>query len=426
MNKSTNTELAISVSELVAVIKSQLEQDFSELFLEGEISNLTQSSTGHWYFNLSDNDASISCCLFRNQTQALQNIKKIKDGEKIKIVGHISVYAKRTTLQVIVRKILTTDIQGDLKKKFELLKTTLAQEGLFDISRKKKIPEYVTRIAVITAENAAALRDFVTVMKRRSLEYSIIIFPSIVQGEQAATSIINALNRVEQVGHFDVVVLTRGGGSQEDLWCFNDERLIRRLAKMTLPIISAVGHEVDYTLCDFVSDLRCETPTAAAEVLSSKQLKIQQQFEVVTKQLQSFGLRKKQFIQYLLETLKPSYQIKQLQNILLTRRQILHKSTPKTSMLEKRIYKHQVHLEQSVERSVNSAQFVLQKVSSSLARIAAQLNALDPYQVLCRGYVMLKSENGKVILNNLTFSELEQGSKIIAQFSDGNAELLKK
>ena len=175
-----------------------------------------------------------------------------------------------------------------------MLKAQLAQEGLFDISKKKKLPEYITKIAVVTAENAAALRDFVTVMKRRSLEYSITIFPSIVQGDHAPSSIINALNKVELLARFDVVVITRGGGSQEDLWCFNDESLVRKIASMKIPTISAVGHEVDYTLCDFVADLRCETPTAAAEVLSSRQLKTMQQLQATLKQLQAFGLRKKQ------------------------------------------------------------------------------------------------------------------------------------
>jgi exodeoxyribonuclease VII large subunit len=138
MMKDKSQEVPLSVSELVSSIKLQLENDFSELFVEGEISNLTQSSTGHWYFNISDQESSISCCLFRNQTLALNEIKKIKDGDKIKIIGHISVYAKRTAIQVIAKKIIAADIEGDLKKKFELLKVKLAQEGYFDLSRKKK------------------------------------------------------------------------------------------------------------------------------------------------------------------------------------------------------------------------------------------------------------------------------------------------
>ncbi len=426
MSKDNSQEIALSVSELVASIKQQLEHDFSELFLEGEISNLTQSSTGHWYFNISDQDASISCALFRNQTQALNDVRKIKDGEKIKIIGHISVYAKRTAIQVIVKKIISADTQGDLKKKFELLKAKLAQEGFFDISKKRKLPEYITRVAVVTAENAAALRDFVTVMKRRSLEYSITIFPSVVQGEQAPASLIAALDRVEKVGKFDVVVITRGGGSQEDLWCFNDERLVRRVADMKIPTISAIGHEVDYTLCDFVADLRCETPTAAAEILSSKQLKMQQLFQAAQKQLQAFGLRKKQYVQYLIESLKPGSQIKYLQNLLLMKRQNLNRYAPKTAQFEKRIYKSQVTLEQAVERVSHLAGMILKQKNNSMERLTAQLRALDPYQVLGRGYAMLQDDKGRVVTNMQGFEKLTKGSLVTAKFSDGSGELIKK
>lgn len=425
MSTDKSQEVALSVSELVASIKQQLEFDFSELFLEGEISNLTQSSTGHWYFNISDQEASISCALFRNQTQALNDIKKVKDGEKIKIVGHISVYAKRTSIQVIVKKIISADIQGDLKKKFELLKAKLAQEGFFDINRKLKLPEYITRIAVVTAENAAALRDFITVMKRRSLEYSITIFPSVVQGDQAPAAIIAALDRIEKVNKFDVIVITRGGGSQEDLWCFNDEALIRRIGEMKTPVISAVGHEVDYTLCDFVADVRCETPTAAAEILSSQQLKMQQQFQLVQKQLQSFGLRKKQYIQYLIESLRPGSQIKYLQNLLLTKHQQLNKYSPKAAEFEKRIYKLQVTLEQAIERVSHLSASALKQKNNSLERISAQLSALDPFQVLGRGYTMLQDERGKIITNLQIFYKIPKGSLITAKFSDGSGELVK-
>jgi exodeoxyribonuclease VII large subunit len=218
---------------------------------------------------------------------------------------------------------------------------------------RKKIPEYVRKIAVITAENGAAVRDFVTVMSRRSLEYKITIIPSVVQGDQASASLMAAIDRVEQLASFDVVVITRGGGSQEDLWCFNDENLVRRIATMKIPTISAIGHEVDFTLCDFVADLRCETPTAAAEVLSSKQLKMQQQLQFAFKQIQAFGLRKKQYLQYLQDSLKPGSQIKFLQNLLLVKHRQLTKTIPRAEILEKRIYKIQVNLEQSIERVSN-------------------------------------------------------------------------
>lgn len=426
MNNKDNPEVALSVSELVLIIKQQLENEFSELYLEGELSNLTQSSTGHWYFNISDQDATISCCLFRNQTLNAKEIHNVKDGEKIRIFGNISVYAKRTAIQVIVKKIIPINKDGDLKKKFELLKTKLSQEGLFDLSRKKKLPEYVTRIAVISAENAAALKDFITVMRRRCLEFSITISPAIVQGEKASESIIKALDKIRAVGGFELVVITRGGGSQEDLWCFNDEALIRRIAQCEIPVISAVGHEVDYTLCDFVADLRCETPTAAAEVISSKQLKIQDHYKSIKKQMHAFGLRKHQYVKYLIESLRPSYQMKFLQNILLKHRSNLQMFVPKISFIEKKHYQYQIAIEQVIERISSLLDRVAQEKSNALDKYSIQMSALDPYKVLGRGYAIIQSNMNELITTAKKLSSLKSGENLKVQFSDGLAELTKK
>lgn len=419
------TEQALKVSDLVKTIKSQLENDFSDFWLEGEVSNLSLSSTGHWYFNLSDQDASISGCLFRGQAFHVKAINNVKDGDKVKVRGSISVYAKRTAVQVIVKELLLTDSQGDLKIKFEKLKAKLAGEGLFDLHSKKKIPSYVKKIAVITAENAAALKDFITVMKRRSWEYTLHLYPSIVQGEYAPASLISALDRVEKVGGYDVVVITRGGGSQEDLWCFNDEGLIRRIHTLTIPVVSAIGHEVDYTLCDFVADFRAETPTAAAEILSSAQLKLRERLSLVTGRLRAFGENKRQYFHFIKNTLKPSYQVKLLQEIYLLKKSKLQKISPNSYLIERRITEKQTTLEQTMERVSQLNNYVREKKKNQVENLWTQIHALSPLKVLERGYSILKVKNGSIVARKDQYNKIPLKAELLVKFHDGEVSLVK-
>src|SRR5690606_12931867 len=200
-------------------------------------------------------------------------IRNLKNGDKIVVVGPISVYQKRGSFQLLAKRIFPAG-EGQLKLQYERLKARLSQEGLFDIEKKKPIPKFPRRIAVITAEHGAALQDFLNVMERRSLWMDILIIPALVQGDGAPRSLLNALKKAESIEGVDVIVLTRGGGSIEDLWGFNDENLVRAIDNCTIPVISAVGHQVDFTLCDYVSDHRSETPTAAAEILSQPQTEL--------------------------------------------------------------------------------------------------------------------------------------------------------
>src|SRR5665647_366517 len=258
---------AATVSDLLSSIKDVLENHFHEVMVQGEVSNLSPSTSGHWYFSLSDDKASISCALFK--MDALRNplIRSLKDGDKIIIFGPLSVYSKRGTFQILAKRIMPAGA-GQLKLQFERLKAKLSAEGLFDLDIKKILPTFPQKIAVITAEHGAALQDFLNVIKRRSLWLDIIIIPALVQGDGAPRSLISALKKAQNLDGVDVVVLTRGGGSMEDLWAFNDEELVRTIAACPIPVVSAVGHQVDFTICDYVSDFRSETPTAAAETLS--------------------------------------------------------------------------------------------------------------------------------------------------------------
>lgn len=418
-------EQPLKVSDLVKAIKSQLENDFSDFWLEGEVSNLSLSSTGHWYFNLSDQDSTISGCLFRGQAIYVKDIARLKDGDKVKVRGNISVYAKRTSVQVIVKELVLSDAQGDLKVKFEKLKAKLASEGLFDIHKKKKIPTYAKSIAIVTAENAAALKDFITVMKRRSLEYNLHIYPSTVQGEQASNSLILALDRAEKHGGYDVIVITRGGGSQEDLWCFNDEKLIRRIYQCELPVVSAIGHEVDYTLCDFVADYRAETPTAAAEILSSAQLKLKEQFNLVIGKLRSFGERKMQYFHFIKNSLKPSYQVKLLREIYHIKQAKLQKLKPSSNFIEKGVTGKLVTLEQTIDKISQSTQHLAETKRQHVENLLTHLNALSPLNVLERGYSIIKNKKGEIVTRRSSYHDILSGEELSLKFYDGEVHFIK-
>lgn len=412
-------EQPLKVSELVSCIKLQLENEFSSLWIEGEVSNLSQSATGHWYFNISDQESSLPCCLFKNMVGKNPSIYSIKDGQKVSIRGKLSVYAKRTSVQVIASEITVLKDQGDLKQKFEKLKSNLAKEGLFDIDKKKKIPRYVKNIALITSERGAVLQDILSVMKRRSIEYKIHIYPSVVQGDTAPQSIISSINLVEKKGGYDVLILARGGGSQEDLWCFNDEALIRRIAEIKIPTVSAIGHETDFTLCDFVADLRAETPTAAAEILSTGQLKLKEQFSLLQHSLKSYGVKKLQYIKYLRHSITPSYQLGLVKEILYKLKNKFSALKPQSYFLSKLLDDKKMRLDEILDRvsEINSEKLMKTKIQLDQAMI--KINALSPYKVLERGYAIVTKENGKAITRNKEFLSINKTEHVLIKFADG-------
>jgi exodeoxyribonuclease VII large subunit len=258
-----------TVSELTNLIKDTLESKFRYLKIVGEISNFKiHSQSGHYYFTLKDKSSAINAVMWSTRNQNL--IFTPEDGMQVFVDGRITVYAARGTYQVEVFDIKPIGI-GELQQKFEVLKKRLYDEGLFDDASKKPIPKYPQNVAVITSKNGAALQDFIKVCNRRFPFLQILLFPVSVQGNKASKECINAINNAENYSKFDkidTIIITRGGGSLEDLYPFNDEALARTVFKCKIPVISAIGHEVDFTICDFVADLRAPTPTAAAELLT--------------------------------------------------------------------------------------------------------------------------------------------------------------
>jgi len=251
-----------TVSRLNREVRLLLERGLPGIWVEGEISNLARPSSGHWYFSLKDRDAQIRCAMFRQKNSAVKFVPK--DGAAVVARGRVSLYEPRGDFQLIVEHLEEAGL-GALQREFERLRDKLAAEGLFDEAGKRALPEVPRRIGVVTSPTGAALRDILHVLGRRFAPVPVLIYPTPVQGAAAVPGILAALERAAQRQDCDVLILARGGGSLEDLWAFNDERVARAIRAMPMPVVTGIGHEVDFTIADFVADLRAPTPSAAAQ-----------------------------------------------------------------------------------------------------------------------------------------------------------------
>jgi exodeoxyribonuclease VII large subunit len=386
-----------SVTQLVSQIKRNLEGSFRNVNVVGEITNLSGSSSGHWYLSLSDESSLISAALFKMDAMRNPIIRNLKDGDKVMCSGAISVYAKRGTFQLIIKRITPVG-KGDLKEKFEQLKKRLAAEGLFDISVKKKIPALPKRVAVITAPGAAALQDFLNIIKRRSHYYDILLSGALVQGQTAPASIRKALERIirynmkmKEEGHtdkaIDVIVMTRGGGSLEDLWAFNDEALAWDIYNCPIPVISAVGHQVDFSISDFVADLRCETPSAAAEVLTNSQKEISERLKNNRSLLLSYMRQKLSHEKRRLQEISP----KSLLDKMWTRLHDYQKRLHNLNLISRRneliaYQEYAYEIDHKLARLVRSMENTFQQAKNKVDGLNSVLAALNPKNVLERGY----------------------------------------
>jgi exodeoxyribonuclease VII large subunit len=266
----------LTVTEFTRRVKAVLEGGVEPCWVKGEISNLRLQPSGHVYFSLKDAGAQLSAVMFRGQA-ARQTVKP-RDGLQVVAYGEVSVYEPRGQYQLVV-KTLVDDGVGALQREYEALKRRLSEEGLFDAERKKPIPQMPGTVGFVTSPTGAAVQDFMRILIRRGWRGRVVVLPSKVQGEGAAAEMVGMLGTAAELGIFDLIVIGRGGGSIEDLWAFNEEALVRAVAACPVPTISAVGHEIDFTLCDFAADLRAETPSAAAELISSEFIRFAERTE---------------------------------------------------------------------------------------------------------------------------------------------------
>ena len=280
----------ISVTELNTSAKKLLERDFSSIWVSGEVTNFRSYDSGHWYFKIKDNNSEIQCVMFKFRNSSLNNIPS--DGDQLLIKGSISMYVAKGSYQFQVDQIEYAG-EGVLLKDFEALKKKLAQKGLFDSRYKKALPLLSKHIGVITSPNGAVIEDIRNVLSRRAPLINVSLIPSLVQGDGSEASLIGALKkagRLHKIKKIDVIIIARGGGSLEDLWSFNSENLANDIYNYEIPIISAVGHETDFTICDFTSDLRVPTPSAAAEIISEPYIKISNDLNVSSRALKDLSL----------------------------------------------------------------------------------------------------------------------------------------
>ena len=434
-------EHVLKVSALTRLIKSKLEENFARIWVQGEVSNLRKQSSGHIYFSLKDSRSQIPCVLFASDT-ARQSFD-LEDGMEVLLLGDLSVYEPHGRYQMIA-KVAIQSGAGRLQMEFERLKRKLAAEGLFDTQRKSSLPALPKKIAVITSPTGAAIQDFLRILRRRRYNGEVVIFPSKVQGKGAAEEIKAMLHIAEAGKDFDLLVLTRGGGSIEDLWAFNDESLARAVAACALPTLSAIGHEIDTVLTDFASDQRAETPSGAAELISSLYLEalahqdsLQQKLKrLVDNRLEKSRSRFRE-LDTRMQIIAPArtvqhwgMRIDEIENRLSqcllrrleTKREALRKSAQSINEMhpKTRIGVSKQNLEntsQRLERAVGLAQ------SSKQAEILALKNRLKNGSLqatLRRGYAVIQNTQGRIIDQaKLARNETE----LTARFHDGKVRL---
>jgi exodeoxyribonuclease VII large subunit len=423
---------AKNVSEIVSQIKDLLESEFSNVAIVGEVTNLSLSSAGHWYFTLSDKDASMSAALFK--MDALRNplVKTIKDGDKVIVIGDINVYPKRGTFQVIVKKITPLGV-GDLKEQFEKLKRKLASEGLFDLDTKKAIPPLPKRVAIITALRGAALADFINIYKRRSIWMDLIVLPTLVQGAEAPKAIRSSLHNIIKYSleasdekKIDIIVLARGGGSLEDLWAFNDEGLAWDLHNCPIPTISAIGHEVDFSISDFVCDLRAETPSAAAELITHHQTLIKERMRTLKGRLISTIEIKASRIHNRLKYAHPHNILNIILGVISNFQKRLNRCDTQNRLGElTRIHDFYLELDENLERMKTVMKDQLSQFSHRIDKSYRLIKVLNPLNVLERGYGYVDTDEGHVISSALNLDKCSTGTQLNLHFHDGKRKVQK-
>lgn len=392
----SHSEEIYTVSRLNRDVRLLLEGHFPFLWVEGEISGFKAHTSGHWYFSLKDNAAQIRCAMFRAHNGHLSFLPK--EGTHVFAKVRVSLYENRGEYQLIVEYMEEAG-EGKLRQAFEALKKRLADAGFFDAAHKKTLPLFPQSIGVITSPTGAAIKDILSVLKRRYRSASVIIYPTLVQGDTAANQIVQAIQQANRRKECDVLILARGGGSLEDLWCFNDERVAEVIYHSELPIVSGIGHEIDFTIADFVSDVRAATPTAAAEILTPDQDELREKL----------NSHEKQFIRLMMQKI---FQLKQ--QIDWTEKHF-QKQHPKHKLMEQA--QRLDGIETTLIRLQNT---LLNELKGKLAVFSAKLDALSPLATLQRGFSITSRLSDNAILREA--SNINIGEKIKIQLFNGQLE----
>ena len=428
-----------SVTEITRILKELIEEKIPYVWVSGEISNFKRHSSGHLYFSLKDENAQMRCVMFRSNVKDFSF--ELEDGLKVKVYGKIGVYENWGSYQLYAEEILPAGI-GDLAARFELLKEKLKKEGLFAPEHKKELPKYPERIGIITSLEGAAVRDILRILKRRMVGEAIIIRPTLVQGEKAAMDIVEAIREFNEYGNVDLLIVGRGGGSLEDLWAFNEEVVARAIYDSNIPIISAVGHEVDFTISDMVADMRAATPSEAAEIAVRAKETMKEELQEKRKRLMRLmdnilkdGLknivsaRKRLSSPYLLSKINErilridhlNERIRtQLINIISGKMQYVNTMKSRVmakqpkGIIEMRL-SNLKHLNENIKKSIQKQ--IIDK-QTNIKGLNERLNAVGPMNVMKRGYSIVFKE-GRAIRNA---SALSIGDEINIKFYSGSSK----
>mgnify|MGYP000279371650 FL=1 len=431
-----NTQEIVSVSEINKRAKSLLEENFPFVWIEGEVSNFFSAASGHWYFSLKDESSEIRCAMFSNKN--LQISFEPKDGDHLVVNGTLSIFEGRGQYQLIVEHVELAG-EGALLRAFEELKKKLHSEGLFDDSLKKELPPYPKKIAVVTSPDGAVIQDIINVLDRRSPFFNLVVVPTLVQGDKAAPQISRAINKASKLKNIGLIILARGGGSIEDLWAFNSEEVARTITKCPIPLISAIGHETDFTIADFVADLRAPTPSIAAEIVSQSYSELNETFDNYYDYLTAgFG----SFLEY--QRLRFENLINRIRHPGDKLREIGQKVDYMETNLVRNIYDHiyslqnnfklndqafiqnspvnkikevKVHLQNTSKDLLNAFKAKTERKNNILGELVATLQAVSPLSVLARGYSIISTEPGGQILSSA--SQVKIGQKISAVLNEG-------
>jgi len=436
-NLLDNTQEIISVSEINRRAKSILEENFPFVWIQGEVSNFFSAASGHWYFSLKDESSEIRCAMFANRSHRITF--EPKDGDHLVLNGTLSIFEGRGQYQIIVEHIELAG-EGALLKAFEELKKKLLTEGLFDDSLKKKLPSYPRSIAVVTSPDGAVIQDIINVLSRRSPFFNLTVVPTLVQGEKAAPLICEALNKASDLENIDLIILARGGGSIEDLWAFNNEEVARTIVSCPIPLVSAVGHETDFTISDFVADIRAPTPSIAAEIISQPYSELKETLEgyqsYLLKSVESqFDSQRTRITNLIKRIRHPGDKLREIgQKVDYLETALIQEMHQKVSFKKNQLNLTQLSLQQnSPQNKVKEAKVYLQNASKDLLKafnlkierkrkllgeLVATIEAVSPLSVLARGYSIISTEpEGKILSSS---DQVEIGQTISAVLNKGS------
>ena len=408
------TPIVVTVSDLNRRARILLENQFETLWVGGELSGVKNAPSGHWYFCLKDSAAEVQCVMYRSRAQFLEF--RPENGQQVEVRARVTLYEPRGTYQLTIDEVRKAGL-GALHEAFEKLKAKLDAQGLFAPERKRPLPRFPRRIGIVTSPAAAALRDVLTTLARRAPRVPVVIYPAQVQGETAAAQIARAIRAANEHDHVDVLIVCRGGGSLEDLWAFNEEVVARAVFESRLPIVSGVGHETDFTICDFVADVRAPTPTAAAALASPDRVALAEAMAALRRRLARDLAR-------LVE--RGAQRLDHAARRLLTPAERLERNRERVAQLGRRLRIAAMRDQQARGAEIRALSprlrraLPLRERAQRVAALRDALSHLDPTRVLARGYSIVRDAGGHV---RVTSAGLGAGDALDITFSEGGADV---